>query len=134
MSIVIYTNSKNGCRYAYESTYEWSPEHKQSRPKRKYLGRVDDEGNIIYSSHQKGGARQMSPKTREKKAAQKAGVDPPDETAEKIRKLYEEPEKDRQECMKRIHSLEAEISELRRSNQRLKEILASVHSMTSVIG
>ena len=130
MSIVIYTNSKNGCKYAYESTYEWSPEHKQSRPKRKYLGRVDDDGNIIYSSHRKGGVRMKSPKTLEREAASKRDGILPDEKAKRYQKLYEETEKDRQECMKRIHSLEVEVSELKEALRHLREIVSSVHSMT----
>lgn len=131
MSIVIYTNSKNGCKYAYESTYEWSPEHQQSRPKRKYLGRVDDDGNIIYSSHKRGGARVKSPKTLEREAASPENGVLTYEDEERYRALYEETEKDRQECMKRIHSLEAEVSELKMTLQHLEGILASVHSMTA---
>ena len=131
MSIVIYTNSKNGCKYAYESTYAWSPEHQQSRPKRKYLGRVDDDGNIIYSSHKRGGARVKSPKTLERETASRTDGSLTGEDEERYRILYEETEKDRQECMKRIHSLEVEVSELKEALRHLKEILSSVHSMTA---
>ena len=133
MSIVIYTNSKNGCKYAYESTYEWSEEHQQSRPKRKYLGRVDDNGNIIYSSHKRGGTRVKSPKTLEREAASSKDEALANEDAERYRALYEETEKDRQECMKRIHALETEVSDLKRALQRLEGILSSVHSMTANI-
>ena len=48
MAIVKYKN-QSGVTYAYESISEWDPVKKQSRPKRKYLGRVDPEtGEIIY--------------------------------------------------------------------------------------
>ena len=40
MAIVKYKN-QSGVTYAYESISEWDPVKKQSRPKRKYLGRVD---------------------------------------------------------------------------------------------
>ncbi|MBQ1347857.1 MAG: hypothetical protein IIY58_00655 [Aeriscardovia sp.] len=130
MSIVIYTNPKNGCKYAYESTYQWSKEHQQSRPKRKYLGRVDDDGNIIYSSGKKGGARVKSQKTLEREAASKENAEIPSEDAEKYRLLYEQTEKDRQECKKRIQALEAEVSELKQECQRLSGILSSIHSIT----
>ena len=131
MSIVIYTNPKNGCKYAYESTYEWSPEHKQSRPKRKYLGRVDDEGNIIYSTHKRGGARVKRPKTMESEAPCDENGASSDDGEGRFQKLYEEAEKDRQECMKRIRSLEAEVLELKQSLQHLEGVLSSVHSMTA---
>ncbi|WP_162205989.1 hypothetical protein [Schaedlerella arabinosiphila] len=42
MAIVKYKN-QSGVTYAYESISEWDPVKKQSRPKRKYLGRVDPE-------------------------------------------------------------------------------------------
>lgn len=128
MSIVIYTNPKNGCKYAYESTYEWSSEHQQSRPKRKYLGRVDDDGNIIYSSGRRGGARTKSPKTLEKEAASRVEALTEEE---KYKPLYEEAEKERQEYLRRIQSLEAEVSELKEAMRHLRGIVSSVHSMTA---
>lgn len=40
--------SKSGQIYLYESTPQWVPELKQSRPKKKYLGRLDPEtGELI---------------------------------------------------------------------------------------
>ena len=54
MSIVIYTNKKTGVRTAYESESYWDKELKQPRNRRKYLGRVDNNGNIIPSSGKRG--------------------------------------------------------------------------------
>ena len=54
MSIVKYKN-QSGVTYAYEQTSVYDPEKKQSRPKRKYLGRVDPEtGEIISTEGRKG--------------------------------------------------------------------------------
>lgn len=54
MAIVKYKN-QSGVTYAYESIPVWDPEKKQSRPKRVYLGRVDDEtGEIIQAPRKKG--------------------------------------------------------------------------------
>ena len=54
MAIVKY-KGKNNVYYAYESTAKWDPILKQSRPVRKYLGRVDpDTGNIIETSGKRG--------------------------------------------------------------------------------
>lgn len=54
MSIVKYKN-QSGVTYAYESIAIWDPEKKQSRPKRVYLGRIDEKtGEIISSSGKRG--------------------------------------------------------------------------------
>lgn len=54
MSIVKYKNP-SGVTYAYESIAIWDPEKKQSRPKRVYLGRIDEKtGEIISSSGKRG--------------------------------------------------------------------------------
>ena len=55
MSIVKYTNKKNGVVTLYESTSHYDPETKQSRPVRKYLGREDPvTGELIPSSGTRG--------------------------------------------------------------------------------
>ena len=128
MAIVIYTNRKNGCKYAYESTYQWSEEHQQSRPKRKYLGRVDDDGNIIYSSHQRGGARVRSPMTE----ARRNKAEGPSDDVQRLQKLYEETERDRQECMRKIHDLEAELSAAKTREKKLLGVIDSIHKLSSL--
>ena len=55
MSIVKHYDKKSGTTRVYESTPHYDPISKQSRPKRKYLGILDDEtGEIIPSSGRKG--------------------------------------------------------------------------------
>ena len=55
MSIVRYTNKKTGVVTLYESTSYYDPVTKQSRPKRKYLGKEDPEtGELIPSSGKRG--------------------------------------------------------------------------------
>lgn len=54
MAILKYAN-QSGIVYAYESISEWDPVKKQSRSKRKCLGRVDpDTGEIIPASGRRG--------------------------------------------------------------------------------
>ena len=54
MAILKYAN-QSGVVYAYESISEWDPEKKQSRSKRRCLGRVDpDTGEIIPTSGKRG--------------------------------------------------------------------------------
>ena len=106
MAIVKYKN-QSGITYAYESIAEWDSEKKQSRPKRKYLGRVDPEtGEIIPTAGKRG---------RPRKHTEKA--DPPvvDHKA-----LYERTSAELDETKERVAFLEQE-------NKRLKECLANIY-------
>lgn len=48
MSSIIHVKSKDGRRvYVYESTSYWDKEKKAPRSKRKLLGRLDENGNIV---------------------------------------------------------------------------------------
>ena len=47
MAIVKSKNKKTGITYVYESESYWDPEKKQPRNRRKLIGKLDDEGNII---------------------------------------------------------------------------------------
>jgi transposase len=54
-SIVFHENKKSGVIYAYENRPYWDPEKKQSRAKRKLLGRVDPStGGIVPTRGRKG--------------------------------------------------------------------------------
>ncbi len=52
-AIVYQTNKKTGVTYAYESVSYWDKEKKQSRAKRKCIGRVDPETKKIVPTHKK---------------------------------------------------------------------------------
>lgn len=47
MSIVKNTNKKTGITYVYESESYWDPEKKQPRNRRKLIGKLDANGNIV---------------------------------------------------------------------------------------
>ena len=47
MPTIVYTEGKNGQRYAYESTSYWDKNIKRPRSRRTYLGKVDENGNIM---------------------------------------------------------------------------------------
>lgn len=116
MAIIKYAN-QSGVVYAYESISEWDPEKKQSRSKRKCIGKVDpNTGEIIPTS----GRRGRPPK--EKKSA--AMHDETGNTAitvalEKLRADYEE-------CKK-------ENLELIMENKKLKSILSRIKKEVSDI-
>ncbi len=42
MAVIFQTDKRSGITYAYEATYWWDREKKQSRSKRTLIGRVDE--------------------------------------------------------------------------------------------
>ena len=64
LPIVKYKN-QSGVTYAYEQTSSYDSERKQSRPVRKYLGRVDPEtGEIIPTTGKRGRPSRKSAESR----------------------------------------------------------------------
>jgi len=104
MAIVYYTNPKTKARYAYESESYWVPELKQPRSRRRYLGRVAEDGTIIPSDGRRG---RKPPAPREEKA-------PPagDPTINSILKEKDE-----------------EIKALRKENRRLRSMIAAIQGI-----
>lgn len=155
MSIVIYTNQKNGCRYAYESTAQWDPVAKQSRPKRKYLGRVDENGNIIQSTHKRGGARvkketvpgaeaapdtaaapsatiEMQEKTAAAPISRGKGEDPTASVTKSelsLEQKYSISEKERLRALGEVQALKRALDECRRQNQKLQNTINRISEL-----
>jgi transposase len=70
-AIIHQTDKRSGITYAYESISYWDKEKKQSRAKRKLIGRVNDSGDIIPTD---GRGR------KDKKIEFKSSIDKPDMT------------------------------------------------------
>lgn len=51
MSIVKVFNKNTGTTYVYESESYWDPEKKQPRNKRKLIGKLDENGEILNNEH-----------------------------------------------------------------------------------
>lgn len=66
MGIVFQLDKRSGITYAYESISVWDKEKKQSRSKRKLLGRVDPETKEIIPTD--GRCKKLSPYNTEKTA------------------------------------------------------------------
>lgn len=116
MSIVRYTNKKTGTVTLYESTSHYDPETKQSRPIRKYLGKLDPEtGELIPS------------KKRKKKEEQ-----PPSGSSDlKLRNALQEKTRDCMEKERRIRELEEELVKLRSSMSRIAIASRSIMEISS---
>ena len=70
-AIIHQTDKRSGITYAYESISHWDKEKKQSRAKRKLIGRVNDDGEIVPTD---GRGR------KDKKVELKQSIDKPDTT------------------------------------------------------
>ena len=116
MSIVRYTNKKTGVVTLYESTSHYDPETKQSRPIRKYLGKLDPEtGELI-------------PSKKRKREAEQASAGSADSG------LQEALQKKTRECLekeRRIAELEEELEKLRSSMSRIIIASRSIFEISS---
>jgi hypothetical protein len=117
MPIVKYKN-QTGIEYAYDQKSVYDPVKKQSRPVRKYLGRVDPEtGEIIKTT----GKRGRPPKDPEKKGKGADGAGEKD-----YRALYD------MKC-REVDSLQKELSKAAEERDRLSVQLSELkHVITAI--
>lgn len=69
MAIVRSKNKKTGITYVYESESYWDPEKKQPRNRRKLIGKLDDDGNIVPTGKRGRKKTEPTPVLDEKEAA-----------------------------------------------------------------
>ncbi len=101
MGIIHQKDKRTGITYVYESTAVWDKEKKQSRAKRRLIGRLDPETGEILPTDGRG----------------------------KKRSPYYDPETDNnEEFPKTVKELREEIIRLRKENVDLKEQLAKFSS------
>lgn len=116
MSIVRYTNKKTGVVTLYESTSHYDPETKQSRPIRKYLGKLDPEtGELVPSKKRK--------KKEEQPPAGSSDIELKNALQEKTRECLEKE--------RRIRELEEELKKLRSSMSRIIVASRSILEISS---
>ena len=112
MAIVKYKN-QSGIEYAYESTSSWDPVKKQSRPVRKYLGRVDPETGEIIPTEGKRGRPKKKPETND---AGGNSLSP-----ELLNSCGNQTEA--------LTALQMEIQKLKAENQELRKLLTSIREL-----
>ena len=123
MAIVKY-KGKNNVYYAYESTAQWDPIRKQSRPVRKYLGRVDPEtGNIIVT----GGKRGRRSERENREGSESSTDDQIVSSPEELISLQEEVSKLKAE----VADLKAELDRVNKRNQILENIVNHIEHQVS---
>lgn len=117
MSIVRYTNKKTGVVTLYESTSHYDPVTKQSRPIRKYLGKLDPEtGELIPSTK------------RKKKETTTAQASPADLG---LQAALEEKTRECKDMERRISELEDQIKKLRAAMSRISIASRSILEISS---
>jgi len=117
MSIVRYTNKKTGVVTLYESTSHYDPVTKQSRPIRKYLGKLDPEtGELIPSTK------------RKKKETTTAHASPADLG---LQAALEEKTRECKDMERRISELEDQIKKLRAAMSRISIASRSILEISS---
>lgn len=117
MAIVKYKN-QSGVTYAYESISEWDPAKKQSRPKRKYLGRVDMETGEIIPTAGKRGRPKKDATTNAPSSDYKA--------------LYKSASADLEKAQAAIRRMEQESEALRMENRRMREAILSIYKQAGM--
>lgn len=122
MSIVKYKN-QSGVMYAYEQTSSYDPELKQSRPIRKYLGRVDPETGEIIST---AGKRGRPPKNKAEKSISDAA-----ESDYKV--LYEQKCRECDDYRKTCTTIQEENARLSTQVSELKLIIRTVRDQVSSV-
>lgn len=116
MAIVKYRN-QSGTLYAYDQISEWDPVRKQSRSKRKLLGRVDEEtGEII--------------KTTRKRKTKLDDGGPGGKTQSDFEALYKAAAARVMELEKSLSEISSENLLLKEENRKARQLLEEIHRMT----
>lgn len=125
MAILKYAN-QSGVVYAYEASYEWDPVRKQSRSKRKCIGRVDPETDeIIPCSGKRGRPPKKGQGSEEKEGKPEESLK--EKNAELLSRLSE--------AEKRNSTLQEENRKLLKENRALKGYLEKmVQGANSLLG
>ena len=123
MAIVKYKN-QSGITYAYESISEWDPVKKQSRPKRRYLGRVDEKTGEIIPTEGKRGRPRKNPQPEESPAQENAPGAASDA-------LSDEDAASLAGAREMIRLLSEENAGLKEENRRLREALSSIYQLAA---
>lgn len=119
MSIVRYTNKKTGLVSIYESTSNYDPINKTSRPKRKYLGTEDPVTHELIPSSGKRGRKPKSTTTAKSvPAGTTAASQPVDHTAQNA-------------LLKECEDLKAENRRLQDENLTLRKALEAIRALAS---
>lgn len=119
MAIVKQYHKDTNTTYVYESESYWDPEKKQSRSRRRVIGKIDPEtGEMIPTGTR--GRKKKQPEM----SAPEANAD-----QSRLMDLYSSSQEKVKAQADRIRTLEQEISSLRRQNDRLVSQMRKADSL-----
>ena len=115
MGIVKSYQKKTDTTYVYESEAYWDPEKKQSRSKRRLIGKIDKETGEVVPTGKRGRKKKTSsdPEGSSKSVSRPVDADSADQ--ERIRKLESVIEEQKVE----IIDLKTQVDSLRKENSKL---------------
>ena len=124
MPIVKYKN-QSGVEYAYEQTSVYDAERKQSRPVRKYLGRVDPETGEIIKTTGKRGRPPKDPEAKKQVTESAAGRD--------YRTLYEKKCSEAESLQKELVKAKEENDRLSTQVRELKQVITAIRTQIASV-
>ena len=133
MSIVRHLDKKSGRTLVYESTSHYDPKTKQSRPTKKYLGMLDDKGELIPSSGRKGrrpGSKNLAgndAKNGAKKAKSRHGNQQAGNPGSVTLQLIADRDAAIAELKRQIADLSSEVDRYRKACDNISGILHGLH-------
>lgn len=134
MGIVTQYHKDTDTTYVYESESYYDPSKKQSRSKRKLIGKLDKETGEIIPTGKRGPKKKTRPETPEP-AETKGGREEARQLEEKVRELEKEVQllqsrvrilTDENQALSRV---KAETDQLKRENRKLAEILKNIRTL-----
>ena len=124
MPIVKYKN-QSGVEYAYEQTSVYDAERKQSRPVRKYLGRVDLETGEIIKTTGKRGRPPKDPEAKKQGTESAADRD--------YRTLYEKKCSEAESLQKELVKAKEENDRLSTQVRELKQVITAIRTQIASV-
>ena len=118
MAIIKQYHKDTDTTYVYESISYWDPEKKQSRSKRRVIGKLDPVTGEIIPTGKRGRPRKQKTKKEKTQDNQLLSADP--ELQDTIRK---------QQIT--ISTLQQQIADLQEANQHLRKIIAKADSLSA---
>lgn len=121
MAIIKQYHKDTDTTYVYESTSYWDPDKKQSRSKRKCIGKIDPATGEIVPTGKRG---------RKKKEPDPSAVN---EDIAHLTSLYEKSRKEAADLRLKLKEQELELAELKKQLQKQGDVLNKIQSLTTAI-
>ncbi len=117
MAIIKQYHKETGITYVYESVSYWDPEKKQSRSKRKMIGKIDPETGDIIPTGKIGRPKKETDNNKHQEFADS-----------NLASLYEQSRSRIKNLELLLSEKQAELDELNRKHKRLVDIVSKIDS------